>query len=225
MATVTVTGNLESSINETKIQGRVEVMLCGYGSRVPRENGVALVARITDDDIAVDPATGHFSFVVPANDSVVPAGTYYTVTIKDDNGDIAQINAYRFTSNVPTWDLNTIDPYDPNVPPPPLPMPIINELLIVGAVDPLVFDGSQYPSFAILLPGNINNISVANMQPGNLYTFIIIQDGVGGWNFVWPANAYNAARIDHRPNATTVQTFVADENGDLYAIAPGTYSL
>jgi hypothetical protein len=135
------------------------------------------------------------------------------------------VNAYRFTSNQSTWDLNLIDPYDPNVPPPPLPMPLINELLVVPAVDPIVYDGSQYPTFATLLPGNINNVSFTNMQPGNLYTFIIIQDAVGGWNFVWPPNAYNAARIDHRPNATTIQTFVADEQGDLYAIAPGTYSL
>jgi hypothetical protein len=218
----TVTGNLESAINDTKVQGRVSVMLCGYGSRVPRDNGVALVARISDDAISIDPITGRFSFSVPGNDEIVPAGTYYAVTIRDENGDTAQVNAYRFTSNIPTWDLNTIDPFDPNLPPPPLPVPLVNELLVVPAADGMVFDGSQYPTFLVTLPSNVSSSEIENMMPGNLYTFIIIQDGTGGWTFAWPPDVFNATKIDARANIKTIQTFVADENGQLYAIAPGT---
>ena len=225
MPQVTVTGNLESTIDETKIKGRVKVMLCGYGSRVPRENGVALVARISDDDVAIDGATGHFSFLVPANDSIVPAGTFYAVTIADDNGDIAQVNAYRFTSNQSTWDLNITDPYDPNLPPPPLPVPLGNELLIVPAAPNMNFDGAQYSAFMTTLTGDVTAPTIQNMRPGNLYTFIIIQDATGGHAFVWPANVFNGTSVARKPNVRTIETFVADENGHLYSIAPGTVTL
>src|SRR5678816_4473220 len=102
----TVTGTLETILdNEALPLGKVEVALCGYGSRVPRMNAQALAARITDDDVDVD-SSGAFTFNVIGNDQIVPAGTYYTVTIKDDNGDIVQVNAYRFLSTPPTYDLN-----------------------------------------------------------------------------------------------------------------------
>lgn len=220
--TVTVTGNLQASTNATPTQGSIEVMLCGYGSRVPRINGVALVARITTYTIAVD-AAGAFTFTVAPNDDIAPAGTYYTVVVKDENGDAAQINAYRFTSNQSSYDLNLIDPYDPNQPPPPLPPLITNLLQIVVPADGMVFDGSLYISFKTTLPGNVTQPVFQNMIPGNLYTFIIVQDGVGNHDFTWATNVKNAAYVSHLANATTVQTFVADEFENLYAIGPGTY--
>lgn len=218
----TVTGTLDTILGSQAENGKVEVALCGYGSRVPRMNGVALAARVTEDDVTVD-ASGHFSFTVTGNEDIAPAGTYYTVTIKDDNGDIVQVNAYRFLNTPPTYDLNLIDPYDPNQPPPPLPPLITNLLLILPAADVMAFDGSKSTAFKTTLPGSVTNATFPNMASGQLYTFIIVQDATGGWNFVWPANVHNAARVCHDPNSTTVQTFVADEFGNLYAIAPGTY--
>ena len=77
---VTVTGKLESAANGTAVVGGIEVMLCGYGSRVPRVNGKALVARIQDSNIIVQ-GDGSFSFTVDLNDTIAPEGTYYTVTV------------------------------------------------------------------------------------------------------------------------------------------------
>jgi hypothetical protein len=218
----TVTGNLKTS-STVPVQGGVEVMLCGYGSRVPRVNSVGLIARITDSaDIPVG-ADGTFSFQVYGNDLIAPAGTYYAVTIKDDNGDIAQVNAYRFISTTPNYDLDLIDPYDPNLPPPPLPPPITNLLLILAAAANMVFDGSLSTAFKTTLGGNVTAPVFENMAPGNLYTFIIVQDATGGYQFIWPANVRNATLVDPTPGSTTIQTFVADEFGDLYSIAAGTY--
>ena len=218
----TVTGKLESSVNGALVEGQVTVMLCGYGSRVPRVNGVALVARIEDKTIQVA-ADGTFTFTCFFNDQVSPAGTYYAVTVKDENGDIAQVNAYRFTSDTSNYDLNLIDPYDPNLPPPPLPPPITNLLLILAAAANMVFDGSLSTAFKTTLGGNVTAPVFENMAPGNLYTFIIVQDATGGYQFIWPANVRNATLVDPTPGSTTIQTFVADEFGDLYSIAAGTY--
>jgi len=219
---VTVTGKLESSANGTAIAGAIQLMLCGYGSRVPRINGVALVARITDKTIPVA-AAGTFSFTVPPNDEIAPAGTYYTVQVKDENGDTAQINAYRFLSVPSTYDLNLIDPYDPNQPPPPLPPILTNLLQIVPPSNGMVFDGTTYIGFKTTLTGDVTSSVTQNMQPGNLYTFIVVQDATGGHIFTWPATVHNATMVDPLPNTTTIQTFVADENHALWPIGPGTY--
>ena len=87
----------------------------------------------------------------------------------------------------------------------------------------MVFDGTTYIGFKTTLTGNVTSSVAQNMKPGNLYTFIIVQDGVGGHSFAWPANLHNATSIDPLPNTTTIQTFVADENGALWPVGPGTY--
>jgi hypothetical protein len=220
----TVTGTLESAANSAPIVGTVEVMLCGYGSRVPRMNGAGLTARISTANIPVS-SNGTFSFTVVANDEIAPAGTYYTVTIRDDNGDISQVNAYLFTSNNSSYDLNLIDPYDPNQPPPPLPPLLVNQLINVGASVGAVFPLNLGTAFKMVLPGDVTAPVFQGQLPGNLYTFIFQQDATGGWNFTWPSDAYNGSGLDHRPNAVTVQTFVCDEDLSLYAIAGATYYL
>ena len=217
---VTVTGKLESAANGTAVVGGVELMLCGYGSWVPRVNGKALVARIQDSSIVVG-GDGSFSFTVDPNDTIAPDGTYYTVTIKDDNGDVAQINAYRFLSFPETYDLNIIDPYNPDLPPPPLPP--FGLLVILPPSANMVFDGLLFASFKTTLNVNVTAPVFRHMVPGNLYTFILQQNATGGFTFAWPANVHNATMVDPTPNGGTIQTFIADESGDLWPIGPGTY--
>jgi len=219
---VTVTGKLESAANGSAVVGGIEVMLCGYGSRVPRVNNKALVARIQDSSIVVQ-ADGSFTFTVDPNDTISPVGTYYTVTVKDDNGDVAQINAYRFLSIPASYDLNLIEPYDPILPPPPLPPLITNLLLFVPPSVVMVFSGALFTAFTTTILGDITSPSITGMVPGNLYTFIL-KMGPASHTFLWPSDVHNAALVDPAPNSTTIQTFVADENGDLWAIGPATYS-
>lgn len=218
----TVTGTLETILGSEAELGSVEVALCGFGSRVPRMSGSALAARITDEDVTVAD-DGTFSFDVTGNDQIAPPGTYYTVTVKDDNGDIIQVNAYVFFSTTSNYDLNSIDPFDPSQGPPALPPLILNLLLVIPASDTMTFDGTDFTTFQTTLTMNVTSPAIANMKPGNLYTFIIIQDGTGGHTFTWPPGVYNAAPIDSAPNSITIQTFVANGFGNLYAIGPGTY--
>jgi len=217
---VTVTGKLESAANGTAVEGSVEVMLCGYGSWVPRVNGTNLVARIQDGSITVG-ADGTFTFTVSPNDTIAPDGTYYTVTVKDDNGDIAQVNAYRFLSSPANYDLNSIDPFDPSQPPPPIPP--LNQLVTLPPAATMVFDGSTYSAIKTTLNGNVTSSTIENMRPGNLYTFIIQQDSTGGHTFAWPTGLHNPVMVDTTANGGTIQTFIADENGQLWPVGPGTY--
>lgn len=217
----TVTGNLRSILNFDPDIGTVEVALCGYGSQVPRMNGQGFASRITDDSVEVAP-DGSFEFEVTGNDEIEPAGTYYTVTFKDANGDIAQCNAYLFASTPDEYDLEEMNPFDPSQTiPPPLPPLILDLLLIVGYDPNADFPGDEYLSWQITLTGGCTP-SFSNLVDGNLYTVIVIQDAVGGHPFNWPANVHNATAVDGDPNSITIQTFVAVD-GNLYPVGPATY--
>jgi hypothetical protein len=220
MATVVVTGKLAASADSEQVQGSVDVMLCGYGSQVPRVNGQSLVARITTTGLTAA-ADGTFEFECAGNDVIVPAGTYYTVTIRDENGDIAQVNAYRFIGSG-SYDLTLTDPYDPNQPPPPLPPLITNLLLVVPWSATPDFPGDTYTTFRITLDGDVTSSTASGTVQGNLYTYIIFQDGVGGHLFTWPLNFINAGPVNPNPGGLTVQTFVMGLSS-LAAIGPATW--
>lgn len=206
----------------------VDIMLCGYGSRSPVSRGVGSESGsyYTAEKRGITPTLpgNEFNVVVTGNDLIQPAGTYYTVIIRDSNGDILQCNAYLFLGSN-DYDLTTTDPYDPTQPPPPLPPLILNQLLGVGVADPTVFSGDQYTAWKIILTGDVDTIEVTDLIPGNLYTFIIQQDGTGGRAFNWDSagNVFNAAPVNPDPGAYTVQTFVCDDNLDLYAIGAGMW--
>lgn len=217
----TVTGKLEASTNSTVVVGSVNVQLCGYGSQVPRINGVALVGQITTQNIEAG-ADGTFTFSVAGNDSISPAGTYYAVTVLDANGDIAQTNAYLFLSTTSSYDLTLIDPYDPNQPPPPLPPLLTNQLLIVPWSATPEFPGDELATWRITLTGDVTSSTAPDTLQGNLYTFIILQDSVGDHAFAFPPNCVNATPVNPTPNGITIQTFVMGVS-DLVPIGAGTY--
>lgn len=218
----TISGNLRSILDfdpEVGI-GSVEVALCGYGSQVPRMNGQGIVARVTDDNITVEP-DGSFEFELTGNDEIQPQGTYYTVTIKDDNGDIVQCNAYQFPSIPDAVDLDQETPFDPSQAiPPPLPPLLIDLLGYIDESNPVI-DGSQYPAWQVTLTGDCTPV-VTNIVDGNLYTIIIIQSPPGGHAFNWPSNVANASPADRTSNSITIQTFVG-YGGVMYAVGPATY--
>jgi hypothetical protein len=96
---------------------------------------------------------------------------------------------------------------------------------IQDSADDMVFDGADWLSFKTTLEGDVTQATFINMAAGNLYTFIIVQDDTGDWDFVWASNVKNATPVCRQPDSTFVQTFVADEFGDLLAISAGTWWL
>ena len=203
----TVTGTLQDVQGNAIINGSLTAQLCGYGSQFPRYNGGHVIGN---PEAHIQPSgtpPGSFEFELDGNDIVVPAGTYYTITVADENGDVVQCNAYQFLDGQ-TYDLNLIKPFDPNQPPPPLPPLITNQLLVVPWSATPEFPGDVYTAFRIILAGDVSSSTAPDTVTGNHYTFIIIQDATGGHAFTWPANSSNASPINPDPNAVTVQTFV-----------------
>jgi hypothetical protein len=205
----------------------LEVALCNYGAQVaritPGTDAPGLLADVTLKEFAPDTTTAEFSIDVTGNDLIEPAGTYYTFTIKDGNGDTIQVNAYAFVDGL-GYDLNTLQPFDPSLPLMPLPPLLVNEMLTVADADTMSFDGTDFTTFKTTLHSDVLHATWTNMIPGNLYTFIILEDGTGGWQFNWGSTIHNGTMINHAPNGQTVQTFVADVDGQLYAISGGAYS-
>lgn len=222
-------GNLNTAINSGSSggvgeQGSLEVALCGYGAQFPRANDGTL-ARVMQQ-IMADPS-GTYQFSTYGNDVIEPPGTYYTIAIKNSNGDIVQVNAYVVEQGG-SYDLKDLVPFDPNQPPPPLPQPLSNLLLVVPAEYAPHFDGSQYTTWLITLDQDVPGATIGGIVPGNLYTFIIEQDAVGNHLFIFPYGpppygTQNVTAVCLEPNSRTVQTFVADEDGMLWAIGPGTW--
>lgn len=210
---VQVVAQLNSVLGDTEgplpareaIVGSVTVQLCGYGSQVPRVPTNGMIARITDSpDITPE---GYFDVLLFNNTLIEPEGTYYTFTITDDNGDIAQVNAYRFTQPG-YYDLSMQVPYDPNQPPPPLPPLVTNQLLVVPSSATPDFPGDTLTTFRFTLTEDVTSSTATGMIQGNLYTFILFQDAVGGHAFTWPPITMNASPINPDPSGLTIQTFV-----------------
>lgn len=224
----TITGHVGPPVDSpvpggTPVDATLDVALCGYGSQIPRSPDFALMGRLTEQNIPVD-ADGEFTFTVVPNDEIQPAGTYYTVTLKDANGDIAQVNAYMFLGDN-DYDLDDVDPFDPSQPMPPLPPLIINQLLIVPWSPTPNFPGDQYLTWAINLTGDVTSSTVSGLVAGNLYTMMILQDSIGGHQFTWAPQFLNATPVNPKPNGITIQTFVAwATGGPLLPIGPATYS-
>jgi hypothetical protein len=209
--------------------GTAEFALRGYGSQIPRVPNQGMLSLLTRPIPANTAAQdlGTFSAYLWNNTLIEPAGTYYTLTIRDANGDAAQVNAYRFTEPG-EYDIDGIDPYDPIQPPPSLPPLITNLLLIVADADDAFFDGSQYTAWKITLTQNVTGAYFGGLVSGNIYTFIIVQDSVGNHIFQWPSgptpyNLHNPTQVCPTANSTTVQSFVADDKGVLWPIGPGTW--
>jgi hypothetical protein len=215
----TITATLASITGEDQEPGSIDVALCNYGSRVPVVPGTAVFDSTTVQNIPAN-ESGVVTFDVPGNNVIQPPGTYYVITVRDANGDIVQVNAYRFADGT-DYDLSDTDPVDPNAPPPPLPP--TNALDVIPWDDP-VFDGSVFTAWQLTLLGDTIGSVFQNLVDGNLYTTILIQDSVGGHSFEWPANVLNAMPVDQDANSISIQTFVAI-SGSLYSIAAGTYYL
>lgn len=222
-ANVYIDGDARDVIDDGVIIGaRVQIQLCGYGSQIPRLVNEFVYQNLTSQYVVAD-SNGQYHFKLYSNDEILPAGTYYTFSYMNGNGDVQQVSAHRFVG-AGQWDTSVLQPYDPNQPPPPLPPLITNQLEILGAADDMVFDGTDYTAFRTTLPGSVTQPIFQNMIPGNLYTFIIVQDGTGEWDFDWAANVKNATPVNPAPNSTTVQTFVADTADVLWAIGAGTWA-
>jgi hypothetical protein len=201
--------------------GSVLIELRGYGSFVPKIADQGTVVKLAYQVNPTTPPAGDWAAVVPGNDIIAPPETFYTLSYMDDNGDIVQCEAYQFADAL-SYDMDGMTPFDPSAGPISVPPFILNLLLDVPYSATAHFPGDEFTAWEINLTGDVTGPTFTNLIDGNLYTIIVIQDGTGGHVFLWPANVLNPTRVNPDPNGITIQTFVA-MNGNLYAIAAGTY--
>lgn len=201
---ITVAGLLKDLLGAAVLDGQIAIQLCGFGSQIPRVQGVAIIAQIAPDPI--DVATGAYNFLLWGNDVITPAGTFYTIQLQDANGNVIQTNAYQF-NGAGAVDLSALAPFNP----PPVAIAVPNPVLlnpaglqvIAGSVTiqgNLIVTGtitngglvavaySANPAFnallgnvfEITLTGNVAGSTIAGTFGGQMITFIVIQDGTGG---------------------------------------------
>lgn len=107
---ITLTGTLQDIFGSADSGCFIVFTLCGYGSSLPRINGTSLLAKTAPIPVAC-PA-GTFSVFLWGNDVITPSGTFYQVTLLDDQENVIQTAAYQFTGSG-TLDLSTQAPYLP----------------------------------------------------------------------------------------------------------------
>jgi hypothetical protein len=95
--------------------------------------------------------------------------------------------------------------------------------IIIDAAQTTTIDGVQSEMFVLNLDTSISTLRIRNLTPGLLYCFIVKQNYAGGHTVAWGDNVCNASAVDPRPNATTIQNFVANSDGKLYANTPPTW--
>jgi hypothetical protein len=84
-----------------------------------------------------------------------------------------------------------------------------------------VFDLGLGTTQFIRLTGNVTSPTVTNPTNGQVYTFVIEQDGTGGRSFVWPTQFQQAVPIDAfdgtaSANTDAVQQFVYIKSVNKY---------
>lgn len=130
---ITLTAHLEDftgqPVGNTANPGKLRIALCGYGPLIPRVCGGAVIAKPGPFDILAN-SSGDVSTLIWGNDVILPAGTFYTITVLDGDDNVVQCDAYTFTGSG-TIDLACTAPITPGQ---PAGIPELEYVLCTGAV-------------------------------------------------------------------------------------------
>lgn len=97
-------------------------------------------------------------------------------------------------------------------------------VLVTPSATP-IFDASKGLEFKITLSASVSSSTFINGNLGpSIIVFRIVQDSIGGHNFVWPSIVRNGGNVNKTANARSVQMFAVDFDGSLDAVGPMMYS-
>jgi hypothetical protein len=199
----------------------VEIALANFGPTLPRIAGTAMLAKVGPWSQRIPYEGAPISVTLWGNDVITPAGTYYVITIFDDEMNVLQSGAYVFTGVIDA-DLSTLPQTFPSasstvqgseVTLAASATPTFNCALVNGPVE-----------FNFLLTGNVTASTLLPNFAGQIVMFRIVQNGTGGWTFTWPTNVKNPGIVSPTAGATTSQAFFVGSDGNAYPIGPQTYS-
>ena len=88
----------------------------------------------------------------------------------------------------------------------------------------MLLDALKGETFVIEMATSIQQLTVKNLTPGQLYVFIFRQNQKGNHSLQWGAGIRNASAINLYPFSTTIQCLTALSDGTLLANIPGTWN-
>ena len=93
--------------------------------------------------------------------------------------------------------------------------------VVTFSATPTFSVGGNNAAFKITLTANVVSSSLSGAVAGNVITFLIVQDGTGGWTFTWPTNVLGAIPVGGAASQVTLQSFFYDGT-NAYPVAPGS---
>lgn len=226
-----LTPQISLTINLDDLQGNIigsagnpayiEIALCNFGPIMPCIIGTAMLAKVGPGTQRIPYVGSPITVKLWGNDVIFPAGTYYAITILDDQLNILQSGAYVFNGTI-TADLSTQSQAFPlatsqvmgsEVILQPTATPNFNCGLVNGPVE-----------FWLVLTANVTSATLLVNYAGQIVMFRIQQDATGGRTFTWPVNVQNPGAINPAANSTTSQAFYVASNGNAYPLGPQTWS-
>ena len=88
----------------------------------------------------------------------------------------------------------------------------------------MLLDGMEAQVFVIDMGTSVQNLTVRNIIPGQLYVFLLVQNAAGGHSFNWGNTITNGATINPAPHSTTSQACIGRPGGLMQAITAGTWT-
>lgn len=87
-----------------------------------------------------------------------------------------------------------------------------------------IFDGNEALNWVVLMTSSVADARVKNIAPGARYTFVFIQNAVGGHTFQWPSNCLNPPPINIDPNGKTAALFIGTSEGNIAGNSPAIWT-
>jgi hypothetical protein len=204
----------------------VEIALAGFGPTLPRIAGTSMLAKVGPASQRIPYEGEPIEVSLWGNDVITPAGTYYVITIFDDQLNILQSGAYVFNGTL-SADLSTLPQAFPSaassvmgseVTVQPSATPEFNCGLVNGPVE-----------FYMLLTEDVSSSTLLPNFAGQIVIFRIVQNATAGWSFAWPANVLNPGPVaTAAPSGgylgASVQAFCVASDGNAYPLGPMTYN-